>query len=498
MKLCATTLGVALLLVACGGGGGENSSSSNGRGTTSSSLLSSALAGICAVPRQGIDPDTQKPYVDRAGTLDDEKRWVRSWIDETYLWFNEVPTDLVASAYPKPVAYFDDLKTPARTASGRPKDRFHFTFDTAAYRALSDNGESVGYGMELAFVSPSPPRDVRVAYMEPGSPAAAAGISRGMKLIGVDGVDLVNGAGSATINTINAGLSPASAGEFHSFSFQLLDGSTRSVTLTSANITETPVQNAKVIPTDRGRVGYLQFNDHTGSSESQLIAAFTDFARTGIVDLVLDMRYNGGGLLLVASELAYMVATPEATQGTTFERLQFNSKNPFGYTTRQSTVPFHSTAVGYSAPAGQPLPQLGLSRVTVLTGPDTCSASESVINALRGVGIDVNLIGDRTCGKPYAFFPQDNCGTTYFAIQMQGVNNVGFGDYGDGFAPSCAVSDDFSHALGDPQEALLKTALTGQCINQGASGSQKPDVGSRVPYLRRPAVRENRVIDFKR
>ena len=89
----------------------------------------------------------------------------------------------------------------------------------------------------------------------------------------------------------------------------------------------------------------------------------------------------------------------------------------------------------------------------MLAGPDTCSASESVVNSLRGVGVTVNLVGGATCGKPYGFFPQDNCGTTYFAIQFQGVNQQGFGDYGDGFAPTCAVADDFGHALGDPAEA---------------------------------------------
>ena len=72
----------------------------------------------------------------------------------------------------------------------------------------------------------------------------------------------------------------------------------------------------------------------------------------------------------------------------------------------------------------------------------------------------VNLIGGTTCGKPYGFFPQDNCGTTYFAIQFQGVNQQGFGDYGDGFAPTCAVADDFGHALGDPAEGRLAAALS--------------------------------------
>jgi hypothetical protein len=70
----------------------------------------------------------------------------------------------------------------------------------------------------------------------------------------------------------------------------------------------------------------------------------------------------------------------------------------------------------------------------VLTTAGTCSASEAVINGLRGIDVEVNLIGGETCGKPYAFVPQPNCGTTYFAIQTQGVNNKGFGDYADGFS----------------------------------------------------------------
>jgi len=162
-----------------------------------------------------------------------------------------------------------------------------------------------------------------------------------------------------------------------------------------------------------------------------------------------------------------MVAGPAATTGATFERLQFNRKNPFGLSEAQTNTPFHTKSRGFSAPAGQPLPQLGLSRVTVLTGPGTCSASESIINGLRGVDVQVTVVGETTCGKPYGFSPQDNCGTTYFAVQFSGVNAKGFGDYADGLAPTCTVPDDFSRALGDPAEQRLAAALayraTGSC-----------------------------------
>ena len=120
-----------------------------------------------------------------------------------------------------------------------------------------------------------------------------------------------------------------------------------------------------------------------------------------------------------------------------------------------------------------------LSRVYLLTTRGTCSASEAIINGLRGIDVEVIQVGTSTCGKPYGFYPADNCGTTYFTIQFQSVNAKGFGDYPDGFSPSdldrvegvevpgCAVGDDFSQPLGSTDEAMLATALahreTGAC-----------------------------------
>jgi hypothetical protein len=216
------------------------------------------------------------------------------------------------------------------------------------------------------------------------------------------------------------------------------------------------------------------FNDHLATSEAQLVAAIDTLRTAAIVDLVVDIRYNGGGYLDIASELSYMVAGAVPTAGQTFERLQFNDKHTsIDPVTGEplTPVPFHTTTQGFSTAPGQPLPTLNLSRVYLLTGASTCSASESIINSLRGVNVQVIQIGSKTCGKPYGFYPADNCGTTYFSIQFKGVNAAGFGDYTDGFAPSnavgpigtrvpgCAVGDDFSHELGDPAEARLAAAL---------------------------------------
>ena len=167
-----------------------------------------------------------------------------------------------------------------------------------------------------------------------------------------------------------------------------------------------------------------------------------------------------------------MIAGEAATAGRVFERLLFNDKHPetnpvTGAPLRP--IPFYSETA--AAPSGLPLPTLDLRRVILLTGPNTCSASESLINGLRGIDIEVILIGEPTCGKPYGFYATDNCGTTYFTIQFRGVNAKGFGEYRDGFVPTegangdgftvpgCRAADDFSRPLGNPAEGRLATAL---------------------------------------
>ena len=478
---------LALLLVtgfltACGGGSGNGSpvtvppTNSWVQGQFASETK---FAAMCVTPRTGTDPGTQKPYPDTKGTLLDELNWLRSWNNDLYLWFDEVP-DQDPGLFASDAAYFDILKTSATTASGKAKDRFHFTYATAKWEALSQSGVQAGYGANFLFIAAKPPRNIVVSYTEPGSEAATApaNLARGAKILDIDGVDLVNANDQASLDTLNAGLSPQSVGETHTFS--ILDPGAvapRTVTLVSADVASTPVQNVHTISTSHGVVGYMLFNDHLATAEGELVAAFSQLQSAGVQDLVLDIRYNGGGYLDIASEVAYMIAGQGVTTGQTFELSQFNSKhtvtNPV---TGEALAPveFHATTQGFSTTAGDALPALNLARVFVLTGASTCSASESIINSLRGVNVEVIQIGSTTCGKPYGFYAADNCGVTYFSIQFRGINAQNFGDYTDGFTPQntvategvllpgCSVADDFTHALGDASEGLLASALSYQ------------------------------------
>ncbi len=171
-----------------------------------------------------------------------------------------------------------------------------------------------------------------------------------------------------------------------------------------------------------------------------------------------------------------MIAGPVPTAGMTFNESIFNDKHPVtNPVTGQPLAPkqFHDEAIGapFNGTAGEPLPTLDLPRVFVLTGFGTASASELIMNSLRGVDVEVIQIGSTTCGKPYGFYPTDNCGTTYFTIQFRASNAKGFGDYSDGFSPAntagvqgvpvpgCSVADDFGAQLGDPTEGRFAVAL---------------------------------------
>lgn len=439
-------------------------------------MPASTFEARCQVPRSGTNPATGMPYVDVQGSTTDENNFLRSFSDDTYLWYDEI-VDQNPALFNNTLTYFDQLKTNATTSSGAPKDKFHFTFDSEEWFQLSQSGVSGGYGANFVLLSTTPPRDIRVAYTEPNTPATdpAVNLARGAVLLAIDGVD-INANSQAEIDTLNAGLFPDAPGETHTF--EVLDlgaANGRMISMTSANITSTPVQNVSVIDTPTGRVGYMVFNDHIATAEEGLVDAVNTLnAGQGIDDLVLDLRYNGGGFLAIAAQMAYMIAGSAPTAGRTFEAMQFNDKHPVtNPVTGQpiSPTPFYSTTLGFdNLPSGQALPTLNLSRVFVLTGPGTCSASEAIMNGLRGIDIEVIQIGSTTCGKPYGFYAEDNCGTTYFTVQFRGVNQKNFGDYTDGFSPAnaavqattvpgCSIADDFAALLGDPTEDRLATAL---------------------------------------
>lgn len=475
------------------------------------------VAGLSGVPASNFPPSSTlaqqcapanslAPAANRTGSLDTERRWVRSHFDEKYLWYAEVPTVdsslpqfNLADVYASLDNYFDALRTPAVTPSGKRKDQFSFTYPTAQWQALSESGVSAGFGIEWVLRSAVTPRDIRVAYVEPNSPASAASVGRGAQLVAVDGVS-VNDNTQAGVDTLNRVLFGPTPGQSYTFVLREVGAaSDRTVTMVAAQITSQPVLVASVLAQPGGNVGYLVFNEHILPAEGQLVTAFRQFALQGVRDLVLDLRYNGGGYLYQAAQVAYMIAGAARTAGRVFYALQFNDKRAADTSSADARTPFYNGASGFpgtGTTANAALPALDLARVFVLVSAGTCSASEAIINGLRGIGVQVVLIGAATCGKPYGFFPTDNCGITYFPTEFRGVNDAGFGDYADGFAPTCFVADDLGRALGNPAESMLAAALTyrttGACPPGTSAGGRLKSIegGAEQRVLRHP-VRES-------
>ncbi|HSX50563.1 MAG TPA: S41 family peptidase [Cellvibrio sp.] len=496
----AIVVGVsALLLSACGGGGGEGE---NKKGIFTDGNSTGWTAGVykpsgdfenyCAAPRTGVSKITGVPFPDKKGTSLQEKHFLRSWSYETYLWFEDLP-DLNPSVSLIPQDYFMELVSDKKTASGSFKDNFHFYEPTESEEAWSA-GITYGYGLNLK-INWTVPRTAVVVYSDTASPAANKGIKRGAKIIAVDGQSVATG----NFNTLVDAFYPTQINAVHEFEIQDAGASTtRKVVLESASLPTDAVSVAKSIAHNGSNVGYVQFNTFIPDAQDQWVTAINNLKNAGVSDLVVDMRYNGGGYIAVAAQVAYMIAGSNTANKVFYQNVA-NSKSP-----KEDPWGFLDTGL-YGVNKSLTLPTLNLQRVYVLATEGTCSASELIINSLRGIGVSVYLIGDTTCGKPYGFVPQPNCGTTYYTIQFKAVNAKGFGEYSDGFIPSstdnglekvkgCKVTDDLSHELGDPNESLLAAALqlraTGTCPSAASTRQQKLSEDVDAGELMRPAVRE--------
>lgn len=490
-------LSCLLLLSACGGGGG------GGGGTvTPVEKTSGQLAQLCS-PDNLLKGDALEPT--RLGTLDDERHWIRAYLNERYLWYKDIPVVNASDARYRLTGgsgwenfinsihnYFDDQLTPKYTSSGAKVDRFSFLTGTYSWNKFAQ-GEELGYGWLLSEQGRGVSRRIWVSYVYPDTrkdSAKQAGLQRGDEILSVDGWAINAPVPEASVDE---GLYP-SRPETHQFVVKRKGQlGTQTFTLRASTAVLPQAEHKVVLDSANVKWGYLLFNSHVKSAQEPLRAALSDFKSQKIEQLVLDLRYNSGGYLALASALAYGVAGPTKTLGKTFEKTRHNDQR----SSEDESLPFYSADFD-----GRAIEALNLSKVYVLATEETCSASESIINGLRGVDVEVVQIGGTTCGKPYGFVAQDNCGITYAAMEFDGVNDKGQGDYANGFVPECAVSDDLTQELGTLAEPMFAAAVArhrGQTCPSlsasralGSSGMQ--GLGVRSAKLTRPEWQRNKMM----
>ena len=435
-----------------------------------------ALAIACGSSSPSAPKSRFPPSYEFANKCDDlaaKKQWVRSTLDEVYLWNDEI-VDVDAGAYGTPEAYYEALLVRTPTASGRPKDKWSYTTPVATLERAT-----YWHGVRWSSFAST---DVQAWYVRLGTPASDAGVLRGDRLVAIDGVPVEQ----LTPEALYDALFPAVPNQDIALMLASPDAGTRIVTMTDAPFADPGVLLDTVIDRPGGKVGYLAYTSANGNDAADWQAAVIRFLDAGVSDLVVDVRYNIGGTVENAVAAGSLIGG-KPLNGKVFAYLAPNRR------TQQLLVAAGSPAE-LQVPFVPPPSSLGLNRVYFLTTARTCSAAEMLINGMVP-WLDVWQVGGTTCGKPYGFDEHTNCGTTYSIVAMQDSNALHHGDFVDGLVPRCAGQDDFSHALGDPAEGLFSAALaareTGQCPPAALAPQPGPGalLSGEAPRHRSPAAR---------
>lgn len=429
----AATAALALLS-ACGGGGGSGS-------------IGGGTGGTAATPTP-----TPSPASDTC-SLGARKSWVQAQMNEWYLFPETLPAGIDPAAYPDVQSFIDALTA---TARAQRKDRF-FTYLTsiAEETAYYNAGSSAGFGVRFAFDSAA--RRLFISESFEGAPALAAGIDRGAEILAIGTSDKsLRNVGDILANEGSAGLGDAFGENSVGVSrvLRVSDAAgIRTVTLTKAEFELTPVSaryGAKVIDDGGRKVGYVNLRTFINTAETPLRNAFADFRAQGISEVIIDLRYNGGGLISIADLVNNLLAR-DRTTSTVANYVTF----------RPSKASENKTV--YFAPQPQ---SIAPTRIAFIGTSGSASASELVMNSfIPYLGSSAALVGTNTFGKPVGQIALDRSACDdrlrVIAIALENANRQGA--YYDGLAPfmgaTCRAADDVSRQLGDPAEASTRAAL---------------------------------------
>lgn len=412
-------------------------------------LLALLSAGCSKEPEE----NKKEPYVpDPLGVI---KTYTSNIMNDIYYWYKEVPKGL----NPKEFDAIDDYFY----AHLVKKDRWSWMMTGKEFLS-SEAGISESYGASLGqAIDHYDDYGVRIRFVHPNSPLGEKGVERGWELTHLNGTAVMqlisqDKFDSEYNKTTNHFTFLNNSGDEVSFTASSREIQTRSVLLSE-------VYSSNEWPSLPHKVGYLHYLSFKAGMINDIDEAMALFKSEGVQDLILDLRYNGGGDDRATTTLAGYIA-PFEHQGKVLSKKEHNDRYK-----NLSEDPDNHSKIGVTSQG------LNLPRLFVLTGKGSASASEVIINGLKPY-MEVIQIGRTTYGKPNGMYvlsyPENNYTSPlyiFLPVSFFTVNADGEGDYLDGLVPTHSRADDLYHPF-SPEEELIKAAL--HYITEGSFPSAAP------------------------
>ncbi|MBN3521824.1 PDZ domain-containing protein [Algoriphagus lutimaris] len=438
------------------------------------------------------DKEDTEPVIDQ-GSNTAVNNWILDVMDEVYYWLDNLGTPIAADSDPED--YFNALLY-------KPTDRFSVIYPD--YQELINNLSGVtleaGYEFQLYLENQASNNVIaEISYVKKGSPAESAGLVRGDIITKINGTQITTDNYRDLLSEIESQ---------HSITYLSLNPTTLvyeqqpPITLETVQLAENPNYIDSIYTIEGQKIGYFMYNffapGNGGTSttyDDQVDEIFAKFKSENINHLIIDFRYNGGGYVTSATNLASLIA-PAVTTSDIFSKTKYNSF-------LMSEIPELSDVKTTFRSKTQNLGNiLDGNRVYILTSPRTASASELLINGLKPY-MDVFLIGDKTYGKNVGSIPfedEENPENSYglLPIVSRSFNSLDQSDYTTGFTPNISVkeSSERLRPLGDITELLLRTAIS-QITGTPSSGRfetlDRVDIGSTLDRK----VRTGKLIEEK-
>ena len=428
-----------------------------------------------------------------------------------YLWNKEINSDLnrlSPDTCKSPITVVEEIRY---HKSGKEVDHWTQLTNNLGSMTSSVQGLGLTYGYELQAGRITNKNGVYfliVCYVVKDSPAEKGGLKRGDLIMTIDGSEITASNIYDAFNTKSVQLGIA-----HLTADGYLGPVEKQVDLTAVDMWENPVVVNKTFDIDGKKVGYLVYNSFDVNSLETLPVIFRQFREEGIKELILDLRYNGGGYVITECALASMIAPPAAVAaGEVFQTEVYNSllteawKDEDFNTYFSTTHTFKDSDQGIDINVNVADANPGVSKLYVIVTGGSASASEGLIVGL-GPYMDITLVGQQTYGKYCAGWmlsPEHVYGTTstfdYSKITKWGMYVMvsKFADKNrqnsaepDGIPVDIKAEDDVfdGYQLGDENETMLKAALKAAGKTYAETKAAEPGKPYRTEFIERDIPR---------